>query len=111
MVLPSSVKPCSSDSFSNHEGTALSKIPVRLRLRPGRALALREDSRIAAKLDWHLKALMNRSVNGNSAFFSRSEKATFAEILKLDEKWSKRFIGTGLIEIALNSARRCLYID
>ncbi len=27
---------------------------------------------------------MDHKVNGNSAFFSRSEKATFAEILKLD---------------------------
>ena len=60
------------------------RCPVRLRDRPSSPLAPREDRRIAANLDWHLKALMNRSVNGYSAFFSRSEKATFAEILKLD---------------------------
>ena len=47
-------------------------------------LAQREDSRIAANLDWRLNALMYHSVNGNSAFYSRSEKATLAEILKLD---------------------------
>ena len=35
------------------------------------ALSLRrEDSRIEAELDWHLKAPMDRSVIGNSAFFS-----------------------------------------
>ena len=49
-----------------------------------RTTSPREDSRIAANLDWHLKALMDHLVNGNSAFFSRSEKATFAEILKHD---------------------------
>ena len=44
----------------------------------------RDDSRIAIDLRWHLKAPMDQKVIGNSAFFSRSEKATFAEILKLD---------------------------
>ena len=43
-------------------------------------LAPREDSRIEANLDWQLKAPMNYSVNGNSAFFSRSEKATVSHI-------------------------------
>jgi hypothetical protein len=47
-------------------------------------LAPRDDSRIAADLGWHLKAPMDHKLIGNSAFFSRSEKATFAEILKLD---------------------------
>jgi len=47
-------------------------------------LAPRDDSQIAKDLDWRLKAPMNHRVNGDSAFFSRSEKATFAEILKLD---------------------------
>ena len=46
----------------------------------------RDDSRIAADLDWRLKAPLDHKVNGNSAFFSRSEKATFVEILKLDSK-------------------------
>ena len=83
-ILPSSVRPCSSDTFSNYEDTALQKTPARLCLRPSSPLAPREDSRIEANLDWHLKAQMNHLVIGNSAFFSRSEKATFAEILKLD---------------------------
>jgi hypothetical protein len=79
-----SVRPCSSETLSNHEDTALSKTPARLCLRPGSPLAPREDSRIATDLGWRLKAPMDHAVIGNSAFFSRSEKATFAEILKLD---------------------------
>ena len=46
-------------------------------------LAPREDSRIAADLDCHSEAPKNHEVVGNSAFFSRSEKATF-ENRKLD---------------------------
>ena len=49
-----------------------------------RLLALREESRIATDHGVHLKAPVNNRANGNSAFFSRSEKATLAEILKLD---------------------------
>ena len=44
----------------------------------------RDDSRIATDLDRHLKATIDNKANGNSAFFSRSEKATFGEILELD---------------------------
>ncbi|MEI8020802.1 MAG: hypothetical protein WCH39_21540, partial [Schlesneria sp.] len=44
----------------------------------------RDDSRIAADHDWHLKASLDHKVNGNSAFYSQSEKATLEEILKPD---------------------------
>jgi hypothetical protein len=57
--------------------------PARLRLRPSSPLAPREDSRIAADLDCHSEAPKNHEVVDNSAFFSRSEKATF-ENPKLD---------------------------
>ena len=77
-------------SFSSLRRDENRQMPVWLRLRPSSPLAPREESRIAAEIDWHLKALMNRLVNGNSAFFSRSEKATFAEILKLDSfSWAE----------------------
>ena len=48
--------------------------------------ALRDDSRIAAGLNWRLKPPLDHKVNGNPAFFLRNEKATFAEIMKLDLK-------------------------
>ena len=70
--------------LKSREDTASAKTPQGFASDQRRLLSPREDSRIAANLDWHLKALINHSVNGNSAFFSRSEKATFAEILKLD---------------------------
>ncbi len=84
-VLPSSVRPCSSDTLLNQlrhglvedSSEALPQTQVAVSLR-------RDDSRIAADLDWYLKAPKNHEVVGNSAFFSRSEKATFEEILKLD---------------------------
>ena len=66
------VESCSEDSS---EALPQTKVAVSLR---------RDDSRIAAELDWHLKTPKNHEVVGNSAFFSRSEKATFEEILKLD---------------------------
>ena len=33
----------------------------------------RDDSRVTADLDWHLKAPMDHKVNGNAAFFSAGE--------------------------------------
>ena len=81
--LPTSVRPGSSNSLSNHEDTACRRLQRGFASDQSSPLAPREYSRIEANLDWHLKALMHHSLNGNSAFFSRYEKATFAEILEL----------------------------
>ena len=37
----------------------------------------RDDSRIAADLDWRLKALIDHKVDGNSAVFSAEEEGYF----------------------------------
>ncbi len=63
-------------SDDTRAASPLTKVAVSLR---------RDDSRIATDLGWRLKAPIDQKVNGNSAFFSRSEKATFAEIPKLEE--------------------------
>ena len=56
---------------------ALSQTKVAVSLR-------RDDSRIAADRDRHLKAPKDHKVNGNSAFFSAEREGNFSEILKLD---------------------------
>ena len=77
-VLPSSVRPCTSNAVSNHEDTALSKTPARASPQSKVAVSLRrDDSRIAADLDWHLKAPMDRKVIGNSALFSAEREGDF----------------------------------
>ena len=41
---------------------------------------------MASYLDWHLKAPMDRKVNGDSAFFSAEREGDLAEFLELDSK-------------------------
>ncbi len=77
-VLPSSVRPCSSQTLSSQvyhglvedSGEALPQTKVAVSL-------CRDDSRIAADLDWHLKARVEHKVNGNSAFFSAEREGDF----------------------------------
>ena len=54
------------------------EFPKKVAIKCERAVSLRrDDSRIAADLDWRLKALIDHKVDGNSAVFSAEEEGYF----------------------------------
>ena len=70
MVVRNGLLRVRSHSFVEEFREALPQAKVAVSLR-------RDDSRIAAGLGWHLKAPMNHTVNGNSAFFSAEREGYF----------------------------------